>query len=72
METELFVQSLSLSLFFLVKIKNLPSLVGTVVSWMDLNLLSFSIFSLVYIQAFVGLLDVTEVFTLIEEDLEPL
>jgi hypothetical protein len=47
-------------------------LVGTVVSWVYLDLLHFLILSLEYVKAFVGFLDVAEVFTLVNEDLEPL
>ena len=71
METEFLIKTLSLSLSLLVKIKYLPSLVGTIVSGVNLNLLSFIVFSLENIKAFVGVLDVAEVFTREDEDLPP-
>jgi hypothetical protein len=46
-------------------------LVSSVMSVMNLDLLSFNIFTLEYIEASVGLLDVTEVFTTVDKDLEP-
>jgi hypothetical protein len=70
-EAKLFVKSLGLSLCFLVKIKDLPSLVGSIVSVVYLNSLTFIILALIDIEAFVGLLDVAEVFSLIDEDLPP-
>jgi hypothetical protein len=38
---------------------------------MYLNILSFNIFTLEYIKASVGLLNVAEVFSAVDEDLEP-
>jgi hypothetical protein len=70
-ESKLFIQSLGLSLCFLVKIENLPSLVGSIVSWVDLNFLSLVIFTLENIKASIGFLDVAEMFSLVDEDLEP-
>jgi hypothetical protein len=70
-ETEFLVKTLGFSLCLFVKIENLPSLVGTVVSSVDLDILSFNIFTLEYIEASVGLLDVTEVFITVDKDLEP-
>jgi hypothetical protein len=70
-ESKLFIETLGLSLCLLVKIKNLPSLVSTVMSVMNLDLLSLNIFTLEYIEASVGLLDVAEVFTTVDKDLEP-
>jgi hypothetical protein len=70
-ESELFIKSLGFSLCLLVKIEDLPSLVSSVMSVMNLDLLSFNIFTLEYIEASVGLLDVTEVFTTVDKDLEP-
>ena len=72
METKLFIQSLGLSLCLFVKIKYLPSLVSTVVSVMNLNCLTFLVFTLNNIEAFVGLLNVAEVLSLVHKDLEPL
>jgi len=69
-ETKFLIQALCFSLHS-INISNLPSLVGSIVSVVNLNLLSFDIFTLVYIKAFVGRLDVTEMFTSISEDLEP-
>jgi hypothetical protein len=61
-EAKFFVESLGFSLYF-IDIKNLPSLVGAIMSTMNLNLLSFFILSLEYIEASVGFLDVAEMFT---------
>ena len=69
-ETEFLIQSLGLSLNIL-GVDNLPSLVGSIVSVPNLDLLTFVILTLVNIKAFAGLLDVTEVFTAIGEDLPP-
>lgn len=71
METEFFIKSLSLSLCLLVKIKDLPSLVSTVVFSVSDDLLSFKILTLEYIEASVGFLNVAEVLSLIGKDLEP-
>jgi hypothetical protein len=71
MESELFIQTLCLSLCLLVKIENLPSLVGTVVSWMNLDLLAFNILSLVNIEALVRFLDIAEVLSAENKDLPP-
>jgi hypothetical protein len=70
-ETEFLIKTLGLSLCLLVKIKYLPSLVGTIVSGVNLNLLSFNVLSLVNIKAFVAVLDVAEVLTREDEDLPP-
>jgi len=70
-ETEFFIESLSLSLCLLVKIKDLPSLVSTVVFSVSDDLLSFKILTLEYIEASVGFLNVAEVLSLIGKDLEP-
>jgi len=70
-ETEFFIKSLSLSLCLLVKIKDLPSLVSTVVFSVSDDLLSFKILTLEYIEASVGFLNVAEVLSLIGKDLEP-
>jgi hypothetical protein len=70
-ETKFFIKTLGFSLCFLIKIEYLPSLVGTVVSVVDLNFLAFNIFSLVYIKASVCILDVTEMLSLIDKDLPP-
>jgi len=70
-ESKFFVESLGLSLCLLVKIENLPSLVGSVGSSIELNSLTLNILRLEYINALVGLLDVAEVLSLIHEDLEP-
>jgi len=69
-ESEFLIESFCFCLYC-VYISNLPPLVGTVVSVVNLNLLSFSIFTLVHIKASVGRLDVAEMFTSISEDLEP-
>lgn len=71
METEFFIESLSFSLCLLVEIKDLPSLVSTVVFSVSDDLLSFKILGLPYIEASVGFLNVAEVFSLIGKDLEP-
>jgi len=70
-ETEFFIKSLSLSLCLLVKIKDLPSLVSTVVFSVSDDLLSFKILTLEYIEASVAFLNVAEVLSLIGKDLEP-
>jgi hypothetical protein len=46
-------------------------LVSTVVSTMNLDILSFNILTLVNIQTFVALLDVAEVLSAINKDLPP-
>lgn len=71
METEFFIESLSFSLCLLVEIKDLPSLVSTVVFSVSDDLLSFKILGLPYIEASVGFLNVAEVLSLISKDLEP-
>jgi hypothetical protein len=71
MESELLIQSFGLSLCFLVKIENLPSLVGSVVSVVYLNFLALLIFTLVDIKASIGFLDVAEMLSLVDKDLEP-
>jgi hypothetical protein len=70
-ESKLFIQSLSLGLSLLVKIENLPSLVGSVVSVVYLNFLALVIFTLVDIKASIGFLDVAEMLSLVDKDLEP-
>jgi hypothetical protein len=70
LETELFVKSLGFCLNS-VNINNLPSLVGTIVSLMNNNFLSFNIFTSTNIKAF-SILPVDKVFVLILEDLPPL
>ena len=70
METEVLVESLGWILWCFVNIKNLPSLVGSVVSSIGNNSGSFSIFASSNIKAF-SILEVDEVFTFILEDLPP-
>jgi hypothetical protein len=71
METEVFMKSLILFFFSFVKIDNLPSLVGSIMSVPNDNISSFFIFSSMDIKAFVGLLEVAEVLALVLEDLPP-
>jgi len=70
-ESELFVQTLSLSLCLLVKIEDLPSLVGTVVSVVNLDCLSFNVFVSINVKASLVLLDVAEMLLLVYKDLPP-
>jgi hypothetical protein len=70
-ESKFFVQSLSFSLCLLIEIKYLPSLVGTIVSTMNLDSLHFNIFTLVHIKTPTAFLDVAEMFSLIHKDLPP-
>jgi hypothetical protein len=70
-ESEFLIQSFSLSLCLLVKIKNLPSLVGSVVSVMNLDSCAFLILSLDNIKASIRFLDVAEVFSSESKDLPP-
>jgi hypothetical protein len=70
-KTEFFIDSLGSILCLGIQIENLPSLVGSVVSTMNLNSLHFFILSLEYIKASVGFLDIAEVLTLEYEDLPP-
>jgi len=70
-ESKFFIESLGFSLHS-INISNLPSLVGSIVSVVNLNFLSFDIFTLVYIKAYVSLLDIAEVFSAVHKDLEPL
>jgi len=70
MESEILVETSRLNLISFVLIDNLPSLIGSIVSSVDLNVLSFSIFSTSNIKGFV-VLDIDEVFTIKLEDLPP-
>lgn len=70
-ETEFFIESFSFSLCLLVKIKDLPSLVSTVVFSVSDDLLSFKILALEDIEASVSFLNVAEMLSLIGKDLEP-
>jgi hypothetical protein len=70
-ESKLLIQSLGLGLCLLVKIEDLPSLVSSVVSVIYLNLLSLVIFTLEDIKASIGFLDVAEMLSLVDKDLEP-
>jgi hypothetical protein len=69
-ETESAVIALGLFLGCFVKIDNSPSLVPSIMSTVDNNLLSFIVFLLVDINNFL-VLDVDEVFSMISEDLPP-
>jgi hypothetical protein len=69
-ESEFLVQSLSLHLGVFVLIDNSPSLIGSIVSLPDDNLLSFSILSLEDIDCLL-VLDIDEVFSSVLEDLPP-
>jgi len=62
-EAEFLVQSLGFNLFLLVKVKDFPSLVSSIVSTMYLNFLTLNIFTLVNIKALVCVLDVAEMFS---------
>jgi hypothetical protein len=70
METEFFTESTGWYLLCLVKIDDLPSLVGTVVSLPGDYFSSFYIFSCVDIKCSTVFL-VEEVFILVDEDLPP-
>jgi len=69
-ETEFFIESFTCNFLCLVKIDNLPSLVGTIMSVPNDNLLTFNIFALEDIKAFL-VLPVDEVFIRVGEDLPP-
>jgi hypothetical protein len=70
METKLFIQSLGLSLLFLVKIEDLPSLMFTTIVTPDSDCVSFFIFASFNIKDLV-VLPIDELSTFILEDLEP-
>jgi hypothetical protein len=70
MESEVFVKTLCWFSSKLVKIDNLPSLVGTIVSVIYDNLSSFFVLSSVNIKAFL-VLPIDEVFISIGKDLPP-
>ena len=70
MELEVLVQSLVLNCN-LVCVQNLPFLISSISSAVDLDSLSFLILATTNIQTSVGLLNVTEVFSLECEDLPP-
>jgi hypothetical protein len=70
-ESEFFIQTLSLSLSLLVKIEDLPSLVGSILLVVNTNDLSFLILVSYNFNTSVGLLNVAEVFSLVDKDLEP-
>ena len=71
MESKLLVETLGSSLLSLVNIDNLPSLVSTVVSLVNNDWLTFSIFSTTDVEAF-SVLPVDNMFILVFEDLPPL
>jgi len=71
-ESKFFVKSLCFSLCLLVKVKDLPSLVCTIMSVMDLNCLTFDILVSDNIKASISLVNVAEVLLSICENLEPL
>jgi hypothetical protein len=71
MESELFVKSLGLSLCLLVKIEDLPSLVSTIMSVVNLDCLSFNVFVSNNVKASLDLLDVAEMLLLVNKDLPP-
>jgi hypothetical protein len=66
-EAKVLMKSLSLFLFCFVKIDNLPSLVGTVVSLPDDNWSSFFVLTSINVNTSVSLLEVAEVFISILE-----
>jgi hypothetical protein len=68
METELLVVTLGLDLLGFINIDNSPSLVGSVMSLVDDNLLSFSVLTLVDIKHLL-VSDVDEVSSSVSEDL---
>jgi len=70
MESEVFVKTLCGFSSKLVKIDNLPSLVGTIVSVIYDNFSSFFVLSSVNIKAFL-VLPIDEVFISIGKDLPP-
>jgi hypothetical protein len=70
MESELRIVSLTSNFTMLINIGNSPSLVDSVMSSPDDNLLSFSILSLEDIK-YLSVLDVDEVVSSILEDLPP-
>jgi hypothetical protein len=70
MESELFVETFLWNWFGFIKIDDLPSLIGTIVSIPCDNFSSFLIFSSMNIKAFL-VLPVDEVFISISEDLPP-
>jgi len=69
-KTKFFIKSLSWSLFSLVLVDNLPSLVCIVCSAINSNGLSFVVFAPCNIKTFL-VFNVAEVFVTIDEDLEP-
>jgi hypothetical protein len=71
MHIEALHESFILNLGSVFFIYNLPSLVSTIVSVPDNDFSSFFILTSVNIKAFVGLLNVTEVFSTIDKDLPP-
>jgi hypothetical protein len=71
METEVFTKTLCLFWFGIIKIEDLPSLVGTIMSVPNDYLSSFLILSSMNIKAFL-VLPVDEVLISIGEDLVPL
>jgi hypothetical protein len=70
-ESKFFIQSLSFSLCLLIKIKYLPSLVGTVMLIVYTNSLSFFILVSNNINASINLLNVAEMLSLVHKDLPP-
>ena len=71
-ETEFFVKSLGFSFCLFVKVEDLPSLICTIMSVVNLNCLTFDILVADYIKASVLLINVTEVLLSKCENLEPL
>jgi hypothetical protein len=69
-ETKVATQSTALGLTLSIKILNCPSLVWTIVSVPNYNLLTFSIFSTPNIKDFL-VMDILEVFTHVSEELPP-
>jgi hypothetical protein len=72
METKFFVKSLGFSFCLLVKVEDLPSLICTIMSVVNLNCLTFDILVADYIKTSVLLVNVTEVLLSKCENLEPL
>jgi len=71
MEAEFVVESLSLKLFSILSVDNLPSLVLSVMALPDDNWLGFSIFTSFNIKDLI-VLDIDKLFTSVLEDLPPL
>jgi hypothetical protein len=71
METKFFIESFGGNCFSLISIKNSPFLVVSFMLVPDDNFSSFFVFATMDIKAFLGLLEVAEVFSFIGEHLPP-